>query len=266
MPKTTPNPPVTKATSLLKPNLSAGSKAAQTEDGNWHLEIPAGQKGSYRLAQLDDYTSLARQSFPWEAPLSLSMRARASHEAIPGTWGFGLWNDPFSLSLGFGGGSRRLPALPNTAWFFIASSPNYLSIRDDLPAQGSLAATFQSPQWAPALLAPASLALPFFAIPLTGRWLRRLGRRIIHQDAVSFNHNVLEWHSYGLEWGSKQVTFRIDEKIILQTPIVPYGPLGLVMWVDNQYAALPPGGRISFGTLSNPEPAWIEIGDLAIQR
>lgn len=266
MPKTTPNHLENEFPLNLRPNLSRGAKASRTREGNWRLEIPPGGRGSYRLAQLDDYTSLARRSFPWKPPFSLSLRARASGEAIPGTWGFGLWNDPFSLSLGFGGGSRQIPALPNTAWFFIASPPNYLSLRDDLPAQGNLAATFQAPNWPPALLALAALALPFFALPLTGRWLRRLGRRLVHQDAASFNQDVREWHLYALEWQSQQVTFRIDEKVTHQTAIAPYGPLGLVIWIDNQYAALPPGGGIRFGTLPNPEPAWIEIGDLALQE
>jgi hypothetical protein len=34
--------------------------------------------------------------------------------------------------------------------------------------------------------------------------------------------------------------------------------------VDNQYAALPPDRSPSFGSLANPEPAWVEIGDLEI--
>jgi hypothetical protein len=37
-----------------------------------------------------------------------------------------------------------------------------------------------------------------------------------------------------------------------------------VIWIDNQYAALPPTGRLSFGALPNPQPAWIEISDLSL--
>ena len=111
--------------------------------GGWRLEIPAGPKGQYRLAQLDDFTAKKRVNFPWPAPITLSLRARVSTSDIPGTWGFGLWNDPFSLSLGLGGGTRRFPALPNAAWFFGASRQNYLSLRDDLSANGLIAQTFQ---------------------------------------------------------------------------------------------------------------------------
>ena len=52
----------------------------------------------------------------------------------------------------------------------------------------------------------------------------------------------------------------------MQTNISPNGPLSLVIWVDNQYAALPPRGRLRYGTLPNPEPAWLEIRELSIQE
>ena len=42
----------------------------------------------------------------------------------------------------------------------------------------------------------------------------------------------------GEEWRSNL----IDEERILESNEVPHGPLGLVIWVDNQYAALTPHG------------------------
>jgi hypothetical protein len=39
-----------------------------------------------------------------------------------------------------------------------------------------------------------------------------------------------------------------------------------VLWIDNQYAALPPKGRLSFGTLPVPQPAWIEIADIKFSQ
>jgi hypothetical protein len=233
--------------------------------GGWRLEIPAGPAGRYRLAQLDDYSNLPRRSFPWQVPFNLSLRARASEASLPGTWGFGLWNDPFTLSLGFGG-ERRVPALPNTAWFFFASAPNYLSLRDDLPAQGRLAATFQSPRWPTALLAPAALALPLLALPPVARLTRRLGRRVVRQDAAALQADPIEWHTYRLEWGQSSVTFWVDGNLVLETGVAPLGPLGLVIWVDNQYAAWPASGRLSYGTLENHLQAWIEIDDPIIKE
>jgi hypothetical protein len=182
---------------------------------------------------------------------------------MPGTWGFGLWNDPFALSLGFGGG-RRIPALPNAAWFFFASAPNYLSLRDDLPAQGGLAATFQSPRWPAILLAPGALGLPLLALPPASRVIRRLVRRIVKQDAVILPTDPSQWHTYRLEWSQDCVTFYVDESSVLETGVAPLGPLGLVLWVDNQYAAWPPTGRLSFGTLAINQPVWIEVEDIAV--
>jgi hypothetical protein len=108
-----------------------GAKVEEISSGEaYRLSIPAGSASQYRIAQIDDYTKLPRGRFPWRFPLSLSLSARASSDSIPGTWGFGLWNDPFGLSLGAGGSPWRLPALPNAVWFFGASEENYLSFKE----------------------------------------------------------------------------------------------------------------------------------------
>ncbi len=102
----------------------------QLNSSHYLLSIPAGKADQYRLAQLDDYAQLRRGQFPLHAPRGLRLSARTSSGSIPGTWGFGFWNDPFGLSLGFGGNPFRLPVLPNAAWFFGASDENYLSFQD----------------------------------------------------------------------------------------------------------------------------------------
>jgi hypothetical protein len=173
-----------------------------------------------------------------------------------------LWNDPFSLSLGVGGGVRRFPALPNTAWFFFASPPNYLSFRDDLPAQGNLAMTFCSPLWPAIILAAAVPLLPIAIIPAFARLMRRLARRIIQQSSLDFNINLAEWHHYHIDWRLDGASFSIDGACVLETNISPPGRLGLVIWIDNQFAALPPDGRLRYGTLENPESVWIEAKDI----
>ncbi len=249
----------------LKTRTTPEAMVAQDSSGTWRLEIPAGQAGTYRLAQLDDYSSLSRAALPWKAPCSISLQARAcSTETSPGTWGFGFWNDPFSLSLGVRGAGRRLPALPNSAWFFFASPPNYLTLRDDLPAQGSLAATFRSPHWPSIALAPAGLLLPLVVLPGFARLLRRAARRVIQQDAVQVPVDPADWHSYRIDWRRDEVGFSLDGESVLRTQLSPLGPLGLVLWIDNQFAALPPDGRLRYGTLENPEPAWIELRGISV--
>jgi hypothetical protein len=247
----------------LKGKVVSGGKVLQTVNSTWHLEIPPGSSRSYRLAQLDDYTDLPRRDFPWHQPLTLSLRARSSDVDIPGTWGLGLWNDPFGLTL-VKGTQLRLPVLPNTAWYFFASPPNYLSLRDDLPAHGQLAATFRAPHKMPAgLLLRAPLLALFFLRPLM-RYLRRSARSYLHQDAVSLDHDPTDWHVYEIEWYSDEVIFRLDGGAILEAQVSPVGPLGLVIWVDNQYASFQPDGQVGYGTLATGQAAWIEIADLKL--
>jgi len=255
-----------KALRDLKPNLTPGAKLTPLGLGAWNLEIPPGPKGRYRLAQLDDYSIQTRRSFPWQPPLTLSLKARVSDLDIPGTWGFGFWNDPFSLSLGFGGGSRRFPALPNAVWFFFASPQNYLSFRDDLPANGFLAATFRSPAWPPPVLALGVPALPFLIWKPTTRLFRRLASRAIQQDAARLDIDVIQWHHYSLIWQKNLVSFLVDGETIFETPIVPHSPLGFVLWIDNQYAALPPVGSLAYGTLPSESVSWLQVEGVKIDR
>lgn len=248
-----------KFTPALKPFHTPGSSVYEASSEVWRLEIPAGPKGHYSLAQLDDYHSLKRAELPWQPPLHITVRARASAQNLPGTWGFGLWNDPFSLSLGLGGAERRFPALPNAAWFFHASPPNFLSFRNDLPAQGFLASTFRSrniPAIFLALATPLGALLVIPGAAQIGRWLLR---HMIHQDAHKIETDVTAWHTYELDWNFDRVQLAVDRQIVLDTPVSPLGPLSLVLWIDNQYAALPPKGIMAYGSLSVPEPAWLEL-------
>jgi len=247
----------------LASRTARGGAVRVLDPGTWRLSIPAGPAGCYRWAQLDDYMHRARAAFPWQPPLRLSLRARASGVTLPGTWGFGLWNDPFSASLSLGGTARRLPALPNALWFFHASPPNCLTLRD-MDAQGFLAATFASTNIPPLVWAPGSLALPLLAWPPFARWLRRLARRFIQEDATRLAVNPVAWHSYGLEWRVDGARMFVDGTLCFETEVVPRVPLGLVLWIDNQYAAFPPEGRLRFGTLPNPEPVWLDLAEVTV--
>jgi len=253
-------------TQPLQSNFTPGASVTNVERGAWNLEIPPGPKGRYRLAQIDDYSKKSRRAFPWQPPLTLNLQARVSEQVLAGTWGFGFWNDPFSLSLGFGGGSRRFPALPNAAWFFFASPQNHLSFHDELPAHGFLAATFRSPKWPPPVLALGVPALPFLIWKLTARLVRRLARRVIQQDAARIDIDVTHWHHYSLNWKTDSVRFFVDGDTIFETPIAPQTPLGFVLWIDNQYAALPPNGGLAYGTLLSESVSWFKIEGLQIER
>jgi hypothetical protein len=244
---------------------AGGGKIAPIEGDAYRLSIPEGPEGRYRLAQLDNYGHLKRRDFPHRAPCQIQVEMRACAESLPGTWGFGIWNDPFGMGVLAGKGSRW-PVLPNCAWFFFASSENYLALRDDLPANGAMAATFRSPQWPAGLLALVSPGLALMLNPAGRRLLRRLGRKIVQQDTVRLEADPSEWHEYKLEWKNQQDDFYVDGVSVLGTKISPQGRLGLVIWIDNQYASLPPDGRFKYGMQSNEEPAWIEMRRLIINH
>jgi len=250
----------------LYPTLSQGASITQTEPGRIRLGIPAGSKGHYRLAQIDDYRVFARRKFIWEAPVELDLVARASSKSLPGTWGFGFWNDPFSLVLPGAARALRIPTLPNTAWFFFASQENYLSIRDDLPANGNLAAVFRSASWPGTFSVLAIPLLPSILVRPLARWLRGVGQKFIQEKSTSLLINPDEPHHYRLKWETSLIRFWVNNELVLESAIVPRGPLGFLAWIDNQYAAYLPDGRIKYGTLVNSEATWIEIQKLQINH
>ena len=239
----------------MKARTTPGASIEKTEKG-YLLTIPAGDSSSYRFAQMDDYFGLPRRNFPHRS-LTLSLRARVSHLSLPGTWGFGVWNDPFGMSLGFGANRLRLPTLPNAAWFFGASKENHLSFNNN-PAQGFLAQSFRSPKFH-ASLVPAGMVLPF-----SPKTTRRLMSRVIAEDSSALSVDVTQWHSYRLEWSRNRAAWYVDDAPVFESPVSPNPPLGLVIWLDNQFASFTPDGKIGFGVLETPDPAWLEIEGLEI--
>jgi len=246
----------------LTPHTSPGAQVELKGEDGWRLTVPAGDACHYRMAQLDDYHTHRRADFLWQPSLSLSFSMRASGKNLPGTWGVGVWNDPFGFAVAQGA-VRLLPALPNAAWFFFASEPNYLSFRSDTPAVGQLAGVFRAPRIPLWVFAPVILLAPLLALRPAARVLRRLASRLIAEDAAALALDPREWHRYRIDWEAKQVTFWVDGQPVFETPVSPRGPLGLVLWIDNQYAAWTPDGRLKYGTLAN-ENQWIEIKEFMI--
>ena len=88
--------------------------------------------------------------------------------------------------------------------------------------------------------------------------------RVIAEDGIRLSVDVTEWHRYRLDWREKRVSFEIDDIQVFESEVSPSPPLGLVIWIDNQYAKFTPEGKIGFGVLENSEPAWLEIKDLEL--
>ena len=246
--------------------MTPDGKLTATDRG-WLLSIPAGPPGRYRLSQLDDHRGLPRRAYPYRPPMKFELEARVSSASLPGTWGFGLWNDPYGLSFGPGNGFVRLPALPNAAWFFFSSPISYLSFRDAAPANGFLAQVFASPGFDVRLFY-AGLTMPF-----SRKRARRILSRVIREDEMKLDalpddlrpvarFDPTQWHRYSLHWREEGTSFFVDDTCVLSSALSPRSPLGLVIWLDNQHAGFDPQGRLSFGLEANPDLAWLEIRDL----
>jgi hypothetical protein len=108
------------------------------------------------------------------------------------------------------------------------------------------------------LLAPSLLATPFLALKPISRILRKIAGEIVRQEAVGISVDVTKWHEYSIQWLCDCAQFKIDDETILKTSITPHPPLGLVLWIDNQFAAWTPKGQLGYGTLDNPA-AYLDI-------
>lgn len=248
----------------LAPRLSGDSDLAPTPDG-LRLSVISGDRDRYSNAQLDDHRDLPRRAFPNRPPLALTVRARFSHEAVTapagpgllGTAGFGFWNDPFAMS------GPRIPMLPRALWFFYASPPSDMKLDIATPGCGWKAAALDAlrPEvLAPALAAP--LLVPLMRAPAIYRraW-PGIQRRLRIAEAL-IPGAMTRWRDYRLEWGEKLARFFVDGQLILNAP-APRGPLGLVIWCDNQYMIATPQGQLGHGYLPAGNQ-WLEFSRLNI--
>jgi hypothetical protein len=217
----------------------------------------------YSDAQIDDYQGLPRRRFLWRPPLWLTVRARFSHSVgqLRGTAGFGLWNDPFLMT------GARMPTLPRAIWFFYGSPPSNMKLDVETPGQGWKAATIDALRPTALLLAPlAPLAVPLMNLRPLYRTLWPPIQRALNVREASVAVDMTAWHTYRLEWGTGQTHFSVDGEPTLEDAPSPRGPLGFVMWLDNQYMVVTPWGRLGWGLLEVPERQWMEVDWLTIER
>jgi hypothetical protein len=225
------------------------------------LSLPAASSVSYSDAQIDDYHGVPRRRFRWRPPLTLTVRARFSHEQdeLVGTAGFGFWNDPFSLS------PLRLPMLPRAVWFFFGSEPSNLKFDLSTPGYGWRAATIDARRpivWPLLLISPA-LALLMQVPSFYERLWPSVQRAIRVQEAL-VDVRMRDWHTYTIEWGARRTHMLVDGVSVLDAES-PGGPLAFVLWIDNQYMVATPRGRLSWGLLDVPEPQSLEVASLQLE-
>jgi hypothetical protein len=245
--------------------LEAGSGRVEVhQEGIFILNLDP-QSNGYTLAQMDDYHRLARRDFRWGPPLHLQVRALASLNESKGTLGFGFWNDPFSLSIGQSGTARRFPAGPQAVWFFYGSPPNDMVLAPPVPGNGWKAAILRSPRIPSLLLAPAAMAAFVAAqVSILRRVVMTTAQKAIQADEALLHHKLDQSHLYELIWEKHFVRFLVDGELVLHSTITPRPPLGLVIWIDNQYAIASPEGGFRFGMLPIHEAQSLEISELEI--
>jgi hypothetical protein len=217
--------------------------------------------GHYTNAQIDDYQGLARCNFLWRPPLRLTVRARFSHPAgeLRGTAGFGFWNDPFLMT------GLRWPALPRVIWFFYSSPPSNIKLDRHTPGPGWKAGTLDAVRWPFFVLLPtAPLAVPLMNIGSLYRALWPIGQKAIQVSEALIPAEMTEWHTYTINWQKKTAYFTVDGETVLDCRTPPRGPLGFVMWLDNQYMVATPWGSFKYGLLDAPGQQWLEVSQVII--
>ena len=255
----------------FRAGIAPGWQRQMAGEGRWTVSAnglrlfnDGSQPGHYTNAQIDDYRHLPRRDFPWRPPLRLILRARFSHPsvdetsdpiaALSGTAGFGFWNNPFGMA------GRRWPTLPQAVWFFYSAPPSNLKLDIDTPGWGWKAATIDARRWQFAGLAPTiPLAVPLMAVPPLYRWLWPIGQQAIGVSERIVPVSMTDWHIYSIDWCRDGVTFGVDGQILLRTASAPARPLGLVIWLDNQFMQVTPWGRFGWGMVAKGVTQWLEL-------
>lgn len=230
------------------------------------LSIDVGDGACYCNAQLDDYH--AAGVLRWRPPVEMRLRGRFSADVtrMAGTAGFGFWNDPFAMTK-TGGAQGWLPQvrLPQAVWFFFASPPSNMALAKGVPGFGWKAATIDAGTWlAKCLLPLAPLGMLACRMPWLYEKVWPLAQRGLKIDETLLSVSTDEWHEYRLIWGREVARFYVDGAEVFCSRFSPRGPLGFVLWVDNQMMIATPQGKLRGGVVSNP-PQWLEVDDLRIQ-
>jgi hypothetical protein len=136
----------------------------------------------------------------------------------------------------------------------------------EVPGHGWKAATIDA-------LRPTSLLLALGALPAVllmnvrpvYRALWPAIQRAINVREAALDLDMTAWHTYTLNWGTERSDFAVDGAPVLPAAPSPRGPLGFVMWLDNQAMVVTPWGRFSWGLVEAPARQWMEVDQLTIE-
>ena len=224
------------------------------------LTLPPLAASGYSNAQITDYR-YSDMAFAWRPPLRLTVTARASGgaDSLRGTAGFGFWNHPFSPD------ARQLK-LPRAVWFFFSSPPSDMRLAMGVNGPGWKVGTIDAGRWQALSLAPtAPLAVLLMRVPsLYNSLWPRIQRALAVSEFMLDAALLTETHTYTLDWRVDGVTFAVDETVVHDAPTAPRGPLGLILWMDNQYAVVTPQGKLRFGVVEVEREQWLMLQAIKI--
>jgi hypothetical protein len=156
-------------------------------------------------------------------------------------------------------GERRI-TLPRAIWFFFSSRDGNMQLAQEAPGYGWKAATIDVWRWPFFLLAPAApLAMPLMRFRPLYRLCWPIGQRAIGVNERLITAEMTTWRTYDLQWGEEMATFLVDGQVVLQCKHPPRGPLGLVIWKDNQGMILTPWSLPRSLFISGAEEQWLEV-------
>ena len=236
-------------------NLSVGRDGLRLANG------PTGG-ATYTNAQIDDYQGLPRRRLRWVPPLRLSVTARFSHPIalMSGTAGFGFWNDPLGMT------ASRPPAFPRAVWFFLASPPSDMRLAMGVPGAGLKAATIDAGRLPFLLMLPAAPAgLLLARSERLRRCLWPLAQKAMCVNETLLKIDITKTHVYTLEWLPDGACFYVNGHTVFACRRAPRGPLGLVIWLDNQYMILHPTGRMGHGYVAKRSEEFLLVQSILLE-
>jgi hypothetical protein len=197
--------------------------------------------------------------------VNLSLEARASGAGAVGTLGFGFWNDPFPSFAGEAGARRLLPASPQVLWFFSSSPPSDLPFSREGAGAGWRAASLRTPAL-PGMLVAALGAASFAALSLrpTRRILISLAWTLVNGAQSAPIEGIEEWRRYEIDWSEGRARFSVDGATVLDSSTPPTDALGLVLWIDNQWATFSTEKGLRFGIRPLAAGASLELRGLRL--
>lgn len=205
-------------------------------------------------AQLDDYICHAREDYPWEPPVTLRLRARTNLPSgeLPGTTGFGFWNNMAPLW------NNHMEVFPNWIWFYYASPETRISPTASPPSGWKASVVQGGPGGESAMAVNDSL----LRIPLIGKYLGKVSMPAVETMLDGWDFST--WHDFEIIWNREVIHFRIDDEEVLEAHLRMTARLAFYAWIDNNYTGIRDNGDVVPGYLAIREEQALMIDHLEI--